>query len=210
MQSLSLWSIPLCIVLLLALGGIFGGRGCPGPVSIPPAPVTVTSQGPTIERLQRLAQLVTLRVYVADVLTAEGAGYRGAWLIKGDGLVGVDLGRAEISEKDESARRAVILLPQPTVILSRVDHERTKTWEVARTTWVPWSGDQDRLRDEVMKQAQALVAHAAGSDENLEKARQAAEAVLTGLYGELQWQIRGAMAGVVRAVDLAPARSKDQ
>ena len=45
--------------------------------------VVVTSQGPTIERLERLSHLVTTRVYVADVLIGEGDGCRGAWLIPG-------------------------------------------------------------------------------------------------------------------------------
>jgi hypothetical protein len=35
-------------------------------------PITVQSQGPTIERLERLNQLVTTRVSVADVLVSEG------------------------------------------------------------------------------------------------------------------------------------------
>ena len=61
-----------------------------GPAPKPPA-VQVTSQGPTVERLARLMHLVTTRVYIADVLTAEGEGYRGAWLIKGDALIGVNL-----------------------------------------------------------------------------------------------------------------------
>ena len=37
------------------------------------------SQGPTVERLEQLSHLVTMRVYIADVLTAEGDGHRGAW-----------------------------------------------------------------------------------------------------------------------------------
>jgi hypothetical protein len=50
------------------------------PRLLPPAlraPVIVHSQGPTVERLERLSHLVTTRVYVADVLTGEGEGCRG-------------------------------------------------------------------------------------------------------------------------------------
>ena len=39
-----------------------------------PGPIHVQSQGPTIERLQRLSELVTMRVSVADVLVGEGSG----------------------------------------------------------------------------------------------------------------------------------------
>ena len=71
-----------------------------------------------------------------------------------------------------------------------MDHERTRTWEVRRTTWVPWSGDQDRLRDSVMLEAQKLVAHAAGSSENLHQAKAAAEAAIRGFYQEVGWQVQ--------------------
>ena len=87
----------------------------------------------------------------------------------------MDLSKAVIVEKDEAVKRAVIHLPQPAVIVARVDHEKTRTWEVRSTTWIPWRADQDRLRDEVMLQAQRMVAQAAGSKENIEQAKRAAE-----------------------------------
>jgi len=152
--------------------------------------VQVQHQGPTIERLEQLSHLTTSRAHVADVLVGEGDGHRGAWLIRGDALIGVDLGRACISDKDAVARRAMIRLPKPEVLQARVDHERTRTWEVRRTTWVPWSGDQDRLRDEVMREAQRLVAHAAASGDNISRTEQAVEAVIQAFYQEVGWRVR--------------------
>jgi hypothetical protein len=155
-----------------------------------PALVVVHSQGPTVERLERLSQLVTTRVYVADVLVGEGEGCRGAWLIKGDALVGVNLGGARIEERDEATKQALILLPSPEVLQPRVDHQRSRTWEVRRMAWLPWNADEDRLRDEVMLQSQQLVAHAAGSDENLQQAKTAAATVIKTFYEEVGWQVR--------------------
>lgn len=155
-----------------------------------PAAFVVCSQGPTVERLERLSHLVTARVYVADVLVGEGEGCRGAWLIKGDALVGVNLGHARIAEKDEATRQALIVLPAPEVLQPRVDHQRSRTWEVRRMTWLPWNADEDRLRDEVMLQAQQLVAHAAGSNENLQQARTAAATIVKAFYEEVGWQVR--------------------
>lgn len=155
-----------------------------------PSTMEIVSQGPTVERLARLAHLVTTRVYIADVLTGEGEGYHGAWLIKGDALIGVDLRGAAITEKDLSSRRATISLPLPEILQSRVDHERTRTWEVRKTTWVPWGGDPDFLRDRVMRQGQRLVATAAGSPENLAHARLAAEAIIRSFYEEIGWQVK--------------------
>jgi len=179
--------------MLLTLGLLVTGvlvallRWWPATPGISPG---IFSQGPTVERLERLADLVTTRVYVADVLTAEAEGHRGAWLIRGDGLLAVNLARATITAKDEEARQAVIRLPQPEVLQARVDHTRTRTWEVRKTTWVPWGGDQDKLRDSVMLHAQRLVAHAAGSPENLRLAKAAAEAMIRGFYEEFGWRVR--------------------
>jgi hypothetical protein len=155
-----------------------------------PPPTVVTSQGPTIERLQRLSHLVTSHVYVADVLIGEGEGCRGAWLIRGDALEACNLAKATIIEKNESDRTAAIRLPQPEVLQARVDHEKTKTWEVRSTTWIPWQADQDRLRDEVMLQAQRLVAQAAASKENIDQAQQQAEVVIASLYEHVGWTVR--------------------
>ena len=155
-----------------------------------PAPVVVHSEGPTVERLERLANLVVTRIHIADVLTAEAEGASGAWLIRGDGLIAVNLARASITAKDDEAKQAVIRLPQPEVLQARVDHTRTRTWEVRKTTWVPWGGDQDKLRDSVMLQAQELVAHAAGAAENLQQARTAAETVIRSFYAEVGWQVK--------------------
>ena len=85
-----------------------------------------------------------------------GDGCRGAWLIRGDALLAVNLSQAAIAEKDESAKRATIRLPQPEILQARVDHERTRTWEVRSMVWLPWNAHHDRLRDEVMLQAQRL------------------------------------------------------
>lgn len=155
-----------------------------------PQVTTILSQGPTVERLERLTHLVSTRVCVADVLTAEGDGCRGAWLIKGDALIGVNLTRAKILQKDDDTRRATLCLPLPEVIQSRVDHTRTRTWEVKKTSWAPWRGDQDMLRDQVMAEAQKLVAHVAGSPEYLQQAKLTAETVVRAIYEEVGWQVQ--------------------
>jgi hypothetical protein len=154
-----------------------------------PARATIQSQGPTIQRLERLSHLVTTRVAVAYVLVGEGEGCRGSWLIRGDALIGVDLSRARILEKDDEARWATVRLPPPEVMQSRVDHQRSKTWEVRRMVWLPWNANQDQLRDVAMLQAQQLVAQAAGSAESIQQAKMTAEAIITAFYAEIDWQV---------------------
>ncbi len=163
------------------------------PPSEPP-PIVIKSQGPTIERLEKLSKLVTTKVYIADVLTGEGPDCKGVWLIRGDALIAVDLGKAAITEKDEAARRATILLLPPEVLHPRVDHSRTRTWAVESTSWVPWGSQQDRLRDEVMKEGQLLIEHAASSSENIQQAKLAAETLIRGFYAEVGWSVSVAWA----------------
>jgi hypothetical protein len=76
-----------------------------------------------------------------------GLGGRGVFEIGGDAPIAVNLSRASIPSKDNAAREAVMCLPHPEVPQARVDHTWTRTWEVRKTTWVPWGNDQDKLRD---------------------------------------------------------------
>lgn len=92
-------------------------------------------------------------------------------------------------ERDDQTRRAVLRLPLPEVLQSRVDHEKTRTWEVRRTTWVPWNADADKLRDNVMRKAQKLVATAAASAENVGQAKATAETMLRAFYHEVGWEV---------------------
>ena len=156
---------------------------------VAPVPVHVQSQGPTVERLQRLSRLVTLQVMVADVLVGEGEGSKGSWLIKGDALLGTDLSKVQIVDRDDAAKQATLLLPLPVVLHSRIDHQRTRTWEVCRMVWLPWNADQDRLRDMVMLEAQRLIAHVADSPENIRQAQTNTEMVIKTLYNEVGWQV---------------------
>lgn len=186
------------VILLLGLLALFTATFLFGfsrfHVQPPTLPVVVTSQGPTVERLERLSRLVTGRVLVVDVLIGETDQCRGAWLIKGDALIAVDLDRAQITDKSEETRRATILLPKPEILQPRVDHERTRTWEVRSMAWLPWHADQDKVRDAVMLQAQRLVSQAAGSKENIDQAKRAAEVIIRAFYGEFAWDVKVAWA----------------
>jgi hypothetical protein len=182
--------IILVMVAALAVLSLPGRMWPPTPMPTPqPQPVVVRSQGPTIERLEQLSHLVATRVLVADVLVGEGNGCKGAWLIRGDALIAVDLSKASVVEKNETAKRATIRLPLPEVLQARVDHERTQIWELKSTTWIPWASDKDSLRDTVMAHAQRLVGHAAGSAENIQQAKASAEAVIRGFWSEVGWTI---------------------
>ncbi len=106
-----------------------------------------------------------------------------------DALLGVDLSQAKIVAKDDTARQATIELPLPELLTSGVDHSRTQTWQVRKTAWMPWSGDGDKLRDQVMKEAQKLVASAAVSEEYIGQSKAAAQAIIAAFFAELGWSV---------------------
>jgi hypothetical protein len=155
-----------------------------------PPPIVVTSQGPTIQRLERLSQLVTSKVAIADVLIGVSDDSKAAFVIRGDALIGLDLNKAVITEKDDAQKQATIRLPQPRVILARVDHEKSKVYEFRTTSWIPWHAQPGRLLEDAMLQAQRMVAQAANSPENIEQARRQAEVIIAALYEHLGWSLK--------------------
>ena len=108
----------------------------------------------------------------------KGQGCRGSWLIKGDALLAVNLSQAKITDKQEDARQATLILPEPQVFQPRVGTiPCMRTWSVERVAWLPWHADQDALRDAVYAEALKLCGHTAASAENLSQAKLTSETV---------------------------------
>jgi hypothetical protein len=156
-------------------------------------PPAVRNIGPTMVQLERLQYLVSTRVHVADVLVGESRWLEGSWIIQGDALLAVDMLKAEIRDKDEKLRTALIVLPQPAVLSARVNHQRTQQWDIKSRTWIPLAslllGDRTTLEKEAMLQAQQLIERAAGSEDNQAMARKGVEGMLAELYQSVGWQV---------------------
>jgi len=154
---------------------------------------TFTSTGPAIVQLERLQYLVSTRVHVADVLVGESRWLESSWIIQGDALLAVDMSKAEIKDRNEQARTAVVVLPQPAVLSARVNHERTQQWDIKSRSWIPMAslllGNRTAMEKQAMLQAQQLVERAAGSDDNKATARQGVEGMLTEFYRAVGWHI---------------------
>jgi Protein of unknown function (DUF4230) len=185
---------------------VFAGLGVLGLVSwqlisvlrslglgIQETPPSFTSTGPTMIQLERLQYLVSTRVHVADVLVGESLWLQGSWIIQGDGLIGVDMSRAEIQGKDEKSRTAIIVLPQPTVISARVNHNKSQQWDVKSRSWIPLAstilGDRQAMEKQAMLEAQQLIERAASADEFKEAARRGIQGMLAELYGGVGWNV---------------------
>ena len=156
-------------------------------------PPTFRSPGPTVVQLERLQQLVSTRVHVADVLVGESRWLEGSWIIQGDALLAVDMSRAEIEDRDEQARTAAIVLPHPAVLSARVNHEKTRQWDIKSRSWIPLAGsllgDRRAIEEQAMREAQRLVERAAGTEENAATARQGVESMLADFYRGVGWQV---------------------
>jgi hypothetical protein len=149
----------------------------------------VVSNGPTITQVQSIGMLAVLRVNIADVLEATADRYKGSWLIKGDALIAVDCRSAEMKNLDPVAKKMTIVLPLPTVLQPRVDHSKTREWSVEKTIWVPFIGDEGRMRTEAMRQAQLLIESAVQKPEILVEARQNAQIVIENMYRLAGWEV---------------------
>ena len=154
---------------------------------------TWQSSGPTVESVRRLADLLTLRVSIADVLVGEGYGYRGVWIVKGDAFLGIDLDEISVPAElqDEAHRTATIVLPRPQLKYARLNHDLTRTWDVARDAWwrLPSGECENRLRDESMRQGQHTIEFAANKAEYVREAQtQTAEAIRT-MYRHVGWNV---------------------
>ena len=186
----AIWRIGTIVAFGLVLSGIFGTTAYFVQRSSKAVPSQIRSLGPTISQLERMGELTSMRIHVADVLIADGDGHRGSWLIKGDAILACDVSRAKIVRIDSVNRTAIVCLPPPHVRSARLDHEKTKTWSVETTTWLPWSsGNQSTFRDAAMYHAQQLIEGAALSDRNVESARKQTETLIRQLYELVDWHV---------------------
>ena len=148
------------------------------------------SLGPTVSQLERIGELASARIHVTDILMADGEGFRGAWLIKGDALLTCDVSRAKILNLDPTNRTATLRLPPLRVTSARVDHTKTKTWNVEKKSWLPWTaGNQTVFRDAAMHHAQQLIETTASSNQHLEPSKAQAELLIARMYELMGWRV---------------------
>ena len=166
-------------------------------VSRPAAVAFSQGSGLTIEKIQALSVLTTLKMGVAEVQLTEVQGYTGTikavLVIKGDLTVGVDLSKARFEQVDERARTAVLVLPQPQIQSVRLDQERTRlvgVWLSGLWTIVPGGEDADTAAVNLAyRDAQREVVAAAEEPQVLDRARQQTQNVLKVFLGALGWQV---------------------
>jgi hypothetical protein len=152
--------------------------------------------GPTLREIQSLAELVTARAIVADAQETTLAGKTGSvtaiLVVRGEVLLGPDLGRARIVAVDEKSRSLTIELPRPRVISARLDHRSTRIAAVVHEglwTIVPGDAGRTRVLNEAYAQAEAALAAAAADPSLVDVASHHTEQVMAGFFATGGWKV---------------------
>lgn len=182
-------------VIVLLIGSALGWTGAVA--CRPPVTADGIHTGPSIERMSELSQLLTLRIDVADVLVSRIDGVTGgvqlAMLVKGDVALGIDLSQARFDKIDNAHCMAVLILPPPEASCARVDHDRSRLFELTSDgLWAITPGTRDYLAvvDKAMAEAEDLVASAAHNNNADERARRHAEVLLGAFFHSIGWEVQ--------------------
>lgn len=184
----------MTLVVGIALG-LTGGAGMRQVRAADPS-MTTSSAGPTLEAVQALALLVTMKVAVSDVQVTRMQGYTGAakaaLLVRGDFILGADLKRARFAKIDPSAKAVELVLQLPTASNPRVDLSRTRLVDLGTEgLWelVPNRTVELTVTDEAYRDAQQTVERVSRESQWQEQARQQAESVLRTFFGSIGWTV---------------------
>lgn len=152
--------------------------------------------GPTIEQVQKLANLVTLRVPISDVQVSRLEGFTGglrvAIAVHGDVEIATDLSTARFEELDHEARSAVLVLSRPGTVRPRLDHEKTRVIEYQRSGlwwWVNGQAGEDVLTSRAMAHAQRLLAETADREELLAQSCEHTQEVVRAFFSAMGWDV---------------------
>jgi len=150
------------------------------------------SSGPRVEEVRQIAKLAVLRVQVADVIEGNTAGAKAAVLVKGDADIAVDLDQIELAERDERRRTVTLVLPTPAPERARVDHDRTRVYELRKTGLAllnPFADPRADLLADCMRAAQEDVEQAVRAAGFTAKAKEQTELLLRSFYREWGWEV---------------------
>ena len=183
-----------CVVLLPGGLWVFG-------VPLPGA-AKAAAIPPSLAVIQSMSELATTRVHIADVIEGSNRDYVGKWQFRGQYILGVNLAEAVYLQADAEKREAVLRLPQPHLISSKIDHESSEELYVHWASWVPLSSKQV-LRDEVWKYAGRKLERLGQEQGHMERAKVQAERALTELFRGLGWNVRFEWASRVPGTEAA-------
>ena len=144
---------------------------------------------PSLSLIQTMSELATTRVHVSDVIEGENGHWKGRWTLHGEVILGVDLSMVSYIQAQPEKREAILSLPPPHLISSKVDHERSEEISMKAVAWLPTSSPKV-LRDEVWKRADREIQRLGQEPAHMERAKVQAERVLRELFRGAGWTVR--------------------
>jgi Protein of unknown function (DUF4230) len=142
---------------------------------------TTVSHSVVVERVQKVAKLVSSETTLRDVIIYEDTWYgstkRSLVVVTGKVLAGIDLKGTSPVEIDEKARRITITLPQPGVL--GIEITEIKTYDEQRGLWNPFNAAD---RDALFQRAREQLEKTSGELKITETAQQSARELLESMF----------------------------
>jgi hypothetical protein len=146
-----------------------------------------TSSASVVDKIRQLNRLESVDYSIDKIVEgnhqAQGlpdflAGDRLLLIAHGEVIAGVDLSRLDPKAVQVNGNAVHVRLPEPQVLVTRIDNTRTRVYE--RTTGILVPTDPN-LETQVRQAAEQQITQAALDDKILDKARQNARVSVTGL-----------------------------
>ena len=172
----------VAIVLLVPFG--MWSFGFQPPWLSPPGPPL-----PPVSAFRILSELVTTEVHLSTTIEGGNSEWQTRYLVHGQAHLGIDLSQVRYTRIDPVQRLAVLRLPQPHLIMSKVDHDRSEELWMRSQVWFASSSPQ-LVRAEVWKAADHKIEKLGQEPTYVTQTKKQAELVLLQLVQGLNWTIR--------------------
>src|SRR5882724_4803187 len=142
---------------------------------------TTVSHSLVVERVQKVAKLVSSETTLRDVIIYEDTWYgstkRSLVVVTGKVLAGINLDAGNSVQIDEKARRITVTLPQPGIL--GIEITEMKTYDEQRGLWNPFNAAD---RDALFQRAREQLEQTSRDLKITETARQSAGELLEGMF----------------------------
>jgi hypothetical protein len=147
----------------------------------------ITSEGSVIERIQRLQRMETVVFNMDKIVTGEKdnpilpdfiAGDRLLMIVHGQVIAGIDFSRLKSSDIKIQGKEVRIHLPNPQILITRLDYARTKVYSRSTGLLVPVDPN---LETQVRQEAEGELLQEAGLGGIIAQARDNARGTVTTL-----------------------------
>jgi hypothetical protein len=145
-----------------------------------------TEHNLSVEKIEKMGKLELVKVNIKDVLeqTSERPFYlpnaKAVLIVAGEVFAGIDFEKVKKEDIVDSGNEIIITLPKPEILMSKINHEKSKIYNVA------WGGfSTAHLVDEAYKNAEISILEEATRTGFEETCRTNAKVLLTPIFREL-------------------------